>query len=144
LLGEGSWPRWSPDGQRLVFRRIVNKRGQLFTIDAASGTGLVQLTNGDASFDDPSYSPDGRFVVFSSNLGANNKPGYNAWNIYLVRTDGTGLTQLTDGDSLSQQPHWGADGFVYFASNQAGNSDIWRLKPVGEFAASATPAVATP
>jgi TolB protein len=37
-------PSWSPDGQRIVFHRLVSGRFQLWLINA-DGTGLVQLTN---------------------------------------------------------------------------------------------------
>jgi TolB protein len=37
-------PSWSPDGQQIVFHRLVSGRFQLWLINA-DGTGLVQLTN---------------------------------------------------------------------------------------------------
>jgi Tol biopolymer transport system component len=75
--------------------------------------------------------------VFSSNRGWNTRPGgkeKTTWNLFLVHPDGTGITQLTDGDGSATQPEWGKDGWIYFSSNQAGSYDLWRLKPTGEFA----------
>ena len=57
------------------------------------------------------------------------------WNLYVVRVDGTGLIQLTDGDTDAGAPCWGHDGWIYFHSNQAGSYDIWRLHPTGELEA---------
>jgi len=37
------WPRWSPDGSRLVFSRFANEQAQLVTI-SPDGTGAVRLT----------------------------------------------------------------------------------------------------
>ena len=47
------WPRWSPDGRRLVFSRVLGEQATLFTINA-DGTGEVRLTPGDVN----DYMPD--------------------------------------------------------------------------------------
>ncbi len=46
----------------------------------------------------PSWSPDGEQTVFTRSDGAGE-------SIYLVKADGSGLVQLTDGED--DQPHWG-------------------------------------
>ena len=40
--------------------------------------------------------------------------------------------ELTDGDAIAVDADWGKDGWIYFDSNQAGNFDIWRIRPTGE------------
>lgn len=135
LLGEGMDPAWSPDGTTIVFRRTVNGFNHLFLVNAETGTGLVQVTSGDFNHVAPSWSPDGRYIVFSTDRTANKTADSpKIRNLYIIETDGTGLTQLTDGDALTTVPFWGRDGWVYFASNQSGNFDIWRLMPAGEYA----------
>ena len=47
------WPRWSPDGSRLVFSRFANEQAQVVTINV-DGTGAVSLTP--AGIND--YMPD--------------------------------------------------------------------------------------
>lgn len=141
LFGEGTSPHWSPDGKRLVFQREVNGTNHLFTVDADTGTGLVQITTGTSDNKFPAFSPDGRYIVFQSNRGWEGKGGAQA-NLFLIKPDGTGLTQLTSGDVIAAQPDWGEDDWIYFTSDQAGNFDIWRLKPVGEFASVAPPPAA--
>lgn len=134
LLGEGNMPSWSPDGQTLAFVRTVNGYDQLFLVNAADGTGLVQLTTGEVRNDFPSWSPDGQYIVFSSNRGWN-RYSYasekSVFNLHLCKRDGTGVTQLTEGDTIATDPNWGRDGWIYFASNQGGSFDIWRLKATG-------------
>jgi TolB protein len=141
LLGEGMNPAWEPSGTRLAFHRVVNGKSQLFLVNADSGTDLVQLSTGENDNFNASWSPDARFLVFSSNRGWNTRPGgseYGTGNLFIVSPDGTGLTQLTDGDGMANFPNWGADGWIYFSSNQAGDSfDIWRVRTVGDFAAGA-------
>ena len=56
-------PSWSPKGDRIVFagRQGTN---QIFIVNP-DGTGLTQLTTrGDN--ENPSFSPDGRYITFSS------------------------------------------------------------------------------
>jgi Tol biopolymer transport system component len=127
ILGAGKHPAWDPGGQRLAFVREVNGFDQLFTIDAESGTGLTQLTSDQLHHAWPCWSPDGRYLVFSTHHG-------NAWRLYAITPNGTGLIQLTEGQSSAASPHWGRDGFIYFSSNALGNWDIWRFQPVGELA----------
>ena len=142
LLGEGHDPVFSPDGKRIAFVRVVNTRAQIFTLDPETGSKVVQVTNGDHDNVNPSWSPDGQYILFASNRSAT-KPqrGYmvgetterqGRFNLYAIRADGTSLVQLTDGEANSGNPVWAKDGWIYFSSNQAGNFDIWRLKPTGE------------
>ncbi|MEM9193330.1 MAG: hypothetical protein AAGF12_29415 [Myxococcota bacterium] len=126
ILGEGTSPRWHPSGAQLIFSRRVGNFDQLFSVDAATGTGLTQLTNNQANNRYPTWSPDGRYVVFTSNMAG-------SWDLYALRPDGTGLVQLTQGPSNATSPHWARDGFVYFSSDAAGAGwDLWRFMPVGE------------
>jgi TolB protein len=134
LLGEGNMPSWSPDGATLAFVRTVNGYNQLFLVNAVDGTGLVQLTTGETHNDFPSWSPDGQYIVYSTNRGWNRYPyatEKGVFNLYLLKRDGTGVTQLTEGDSIATDPDWGKDGWIYFASNQGGSFDIWRMQVAG-------------
>jgi TolB protein len=137
LLGEGNNPAWSPDGSRIAFTRNVNGHDHIFLADAKTGTNLVQITSGDVDDDFAAWSPDGKVIVFASNRGWNTRKGGGEGttaNLFVLSPDGTGLTQVTAGDGLSLEPAWGFDGWIYFSSNQAGNFDLWRLKPAGELA----------
>lgn len=142
LLGEGHDPIWSPDGKRIAFVRLVAGRAHIFTLDPETGAKVVQVTSGDNDNVEPAWSPDGDYILFASNRAVTKPPrGYIAaedtqregrFNIFALRPDGTSLVQLTDGEANTGAPVWGKDGWIYFSSNQAGNFDIWRLKPTGE------------
>jgi Tol biopolymer transport system component len=149
LLGDGHDPVFSPDGKRIAFVRMVAGRAHVFSLDPETGTKVVQVTSGESDNVEPSWSPDGQFILFASNRAAT-KPskGYVAqeraerrgrFNLFALRPDGTTLVQLTDGEANSGAPTWGKDGWIYFSSNQAGNFDIWRLKPTGELVTPGTP-----
>lgn len=140
LFGEGRDPSWSPDGRRLAFVRVVNGRSHIFTVDANTGTDVAQMTSGESNNAYPAWSPDGIYLAFASSRSA---PGARAggryrlqtntadgrWNVFVMQTDGTQVVQLTDGAGVSVMPEWSRDGWLYFSSDQAGNMDIWRLRP---------------
>jgi Tol biopolymer transport system component len=106
---------WSPDGTRLVFQRIDTstdpERSALFMI-GVDGTDAHQVTSWGLDANDPEWSPDGALIVFNAPAEA----GGNQ-NIYSIRPEGTGLTQLTsglstygDGGQGTYHPSWSPDG----------------------------------
>lgn len=146
ILGSGFTPSWSPNGRQLAFSRQVGNGYEIMTMDAATGGNLTQVTNSGCSSNKPKFSPDSRYIVFESNCGWNAVQGGSdstTFNIFAVKPDGTGLSQLTTGVGESGQPFWGKDGFIYFESNGDGtaNRDIWKLQPTGDLATAATPGV---
>jgi Tol biopolymer transport system component len=48
----------------------------------------------------PTFSPDGAWIAFTSIRDGDNE-------IYAIRPDGTGLTQLTTNTRPDWQPRWG-------------------------------------
>jgi len=61
------YPRWSPDGKKIVFTSDRSGRYEIWTIDP-DGTNLQQISfdsPGDASF--PLWSPDGSRILFQRN-----------------------------------------------------------------------------
>jgi hypothetical protein len=101
-------------------------------VNPDTGTDLVQLTSGEYDHAWPSWSPDAQYLVFSTDRGWDKK-GPKRYNLFIISRDGTSLTQLTSGDAYNVEPNWGRDNWIYFASDQAGNSDIWRLKGAGQY-----------
>ncbi len=91
-------PAWSPKGDKIAF---VCARGgfQIFMSDAEGGN-AVQLTfSGDN--EDPSWSPDGRFLVFSStNLGGGSK------QLGILSLLGGRPTRIEGTASDARQPSW--------------------------------------
>ena len=96
-------PNWSPNGQFLTFA-WVRKYGpgdpgalDLYLMDIASKQ-WVQLTHDGGKNDFPSWSPDGRHIVFQSNRSG----GLQIWSML---ADGTKLQQLTF-TGRNTQPNW--------------------------------------
>jgi TolB protein len=96
-------PAWSPNGQFLAFAWI-RKYGpgepgasDIYLMDIASKQ-WVQLTHDGGRNDFPSWSPDGRHIIFQSNRSG-------SLQIWTMLADGTKQTQLTFTGTNSQ-PNW--------------------------------------
>jgi TolB protein len=96
-------PNWSPNGQ---FLALAWKRNygpgepgarDIYLMDIASKL-WVQLTHGGGSHDSPSWSPDGRHIVFQADRSGKDE-------IWMMLADGTKLHQLTFTGHNSQ-PNW--------------------------------------
>jgi Tol biopolymer transport system component len=117
-------PRMHPSGTALVYERIEQgQKAQVWIFQAANaqsrvtsgGAGTEQLANSPyivGSDADPSFSPDGRNIVFRR-LRALGAGGLGVWDIVRVVNDGTGLTVLTTGTAYRGAPDWGDQGIAF-------------------------------
>ncbi len=66
-----SSPRWSPDGQQLVFVSARNKKPQIFLLSVTAPGGEARpLTNAENGATAPAWSPDGAFIAYLSPMNA--------------------------------------------------------------------------
>ena len=115
--GGGFNARWSPDGSRIVFsdycgfgsscRAVPEFVPQIFSI-RPDGTDIQQLTHGSDGGIFPAWSPDGKWIVFLRSV-TGSIPGCSAppRDIYVMRTDGTGIRQITTDACFPGAPDWG-------------------------------------
>jgi Tol biopolymer transport system component len=131
----GAW--WSPDGTKIVYRawhyapedtaglrqyrdllaqRLVRPNRMELWVMNADGSGQRQITQlGGANFG-PSWTPDGRRIIFSSNY---RNPRSGNFDLYLVSLDGTGLEQVTTSAVFDGFPMFSPDGTkLVWASNR--------------------------
>jgi TolB protein len=96
-------PNWSPNGQFLAFSWIRNYgpgapgAWDIYIMDIASKQ-WVQLTHDGGRNDFPSWSPDGRHIIFQSSRSGSEQ-------IWTMLADGTNQKQLTFTGS-NTQPNW--------------------------------------
>ena len=88
---------------------------EIFVMDS-DGKNIQQVTNaGKASFA-PFFHPDGKRIIFSSNMNSSN--GRN-FDLFIISTDGTGLEQVTFNETFDGFPMFSSDGKkLVFASNR--------------------------
>lgn len=80
------------------------------------GTGRTQLTHNGAANFCPFFSPDGKKIIFSSNM---HDPQGRNFELYLINIDGTGLEQITYNPTFDGFPMFSPDGKkLVFGSNR--------------------------
>ncbi|MCH7979366.1 MAG: PD40 domain-containing protein [Acidobacteria bacterium] len=137
---------YSADGSQIVYRahhptdpqeiedyRALLQEGlirpnqlELFVMDADGGNKRQITRNGAANFG-PFFHPDGKRIIFSSNLA---DPRGRNFDLYLINADGSGLERITYDDNFDGFPMFTSDGKqLVFASNrnaqQQGDTNIF-------------------
>jgi TolB protein len=95
---------WSPDGQSIVTYSGEAWHREVFIMNTG-GSGTRQLTPTGGNSQGPSFSPDGKWVVFTAYF--DNYGDDHGCEIYIIRTDGSDLRRLTNNDYCDYQPRWG-------------------------------------
>jgi eukaryotic-like serine/threonine-protein kinase len=106
--GEDTEPDISHDGRKLIYTNTRNSH--ILTLNDATTLQPHELKESRVDMVDPSFSPDGKRIVF---FGINEEGDIH---IYTIGTDGKGLEQVTRGKKERNiHPHWSADGStIYF------------------------------
>jgi WD40 repeat protein len=123
LVGVRS-PRWSPDGQSVVFAGLTSAGfADIFAIDFRTQK-LTRLTNDRYRDDEPEWSPDGRSVVFASDRTEFGPEGRT--NLVLVDIANSQTRFLTWGPWRDRSPRWSPDGQrIAFSSDRRGTADLY-------------------
>ncbi|NTU64716.1 MAG: hypothetical protein HGB05_15270 [Chloroflexi bacterium] len=103
-------PAWSPDGQQIVYRREETGGNSLRVIEV-DGSNDVEIFACPRPCNTPAWSPLGEAIAFQmieavSTGSVNDAPS----NLYLMRSDGNDLRQLTQGAQAVWRPRWSPDG----------------------------------
>ncbi|MDH7637726.1 amidohydrolase family protein [Sphingomonas oryzagri] len=109
----------SRDGRRLLFDML----GDLYTMPLSGGPAR-QLTQGLGFDTQPTFSPDGRSILFVSDRSG-------ADNLWVADADGGHPRQISfgDDDAVLVSPAWAADGRSVFVSRyraDLNNVELWR------------------
>jgi Tol biopolymer transport system component len=134
-LGYDGGPFFSNDGKQIVYRayhpqtlkEIERYRQKLkenlieptvfeIWVMNADGTSKHQVTHLNAASFAPYFFPDGKRIIFASNV---NDPKGRDFDLYMINLDGTGLERITYNDTFDGFPMFSPDGKrLVFASNR--------------------------
>ena len=109
---------YAPDG-----RIAVSIRGDLWTL-SPSGV-WKRITSGAAWDREPTFTPDGKSVVFSSAQGA------AGWDIYIVGADGGEPRKLTDSPEWETEPAAASGERVVFVRGRGSEARLWMRDSAG-------------
>jgi TolB protein len=97
-------PRWSPDGKRLVYVRMLPTRSFIEILTLDTGTTATLAIEGLDAAREPSWSQDGQWLVAA---GAQGTGAGQDWDLILLRPDPPGAAfRLTAGGSNDRAPEW--------------------------------------
>ncbi|HHL42439.1 MAG TPA: hypothetical protein ENJ42_02380 [Hellea balneolensis] len=141
ILGYDGGPWWSPDSTKIVWRAwhpetkedkarwadmmekdyLVAVPLDLWVMNA-DGSGKKRLTHNGATNWAPSWHPDGKRIIFSSNMDDWREDikayGHN-FEIYMINIDGTGLERITYNDVFDSFPMFNPQGTkLIFGANR--------------------------
>jgi TolB protein len=104
-------PDWSPKGQKIIFTSHAvtdntdnHVTAEIYVIDADRTGKPTRLTNNAEEERAPSWSPDGKRIVFCCRRGGPDL------EICVMNADGTGQVQLTSNTIGDLTPSWSPDG----------------------------------
>jgi TolB protein len=107
----------SPDGRWLAFVSSRSGQTDIWMLELATG-GLRNVTKHPGGDFRPSWSPDGQWIAFSSDRDSKGLKftfaTLQTTDIYLVRTDGSGLRRVTVRHALAGGPVWSPDGRILY------------------------------
>jgi len=134
-LGYDGGPFWSYDGKQIVYRahhpkteeqkadyvgllkqNLIRPTTLEIWVMNADGSNKRQVTsNGKANFG-PYFFPDGKRIIFASNM---DDPRGRNFDLYKINIDGTGLERITFNETFDGFPMFSPDGKkLVFASNR--------------------------
>jgi dipeptidyl aminopeptidase/acylaminoacyl peptidase len=128
------YPRWSPDGTRVVFETTGSSeppRITLWTVSAEGGEPTILAKDIGVRGGTPDWSPDGRCIVFGGAPNPADPSTFGTSDLWLA-CDGESPERLTDTPMLNEQEAtWHPDGnrlaFVARTADPEDRTSCWQL-----------------
>ena len=129
-LGNLNGPEISPDGSQIAFKLSTAASNQIWLMDR-DGSNPRPIPN--ASGWDPTWSPDGQYILFASDM-------QGGVQLYRVKPDGSELLMVSDLPAIRGRSDWSPDGkFIVTYSGQPWERDVYIMNSDGSNARMLTP-----
>ncbi len=113
-------PAWSPDGRRLAYVSLENKRMAIYVHDIYSNL-RDQVSAHQGLNSSPAWSPDGSKLAMTLSKDGNAE-------IYVLDLTTKSLQRLTHDPAIDTEPAWSPDGkMIIFTSDRGGKPQIYQM-----------------
>lgn len=96
-------PRFNPEGNEIAFSSWVDNRFDIYRI-GSDGKNLHRLTKNFGSNEEPWFSPDGEFIVFTSQRVITQKKAVQ--DVYIMNREGEIIRKITENYGKIYTPRW--------------------------------------
>ena len=113
-------PRWSPDGTRIAYVSLEQKKPVVYVQNLATGarTAVAAFRGSNSA---PAWSPDGRQLAVTLTRDGGSQ-------LYLMNADGTGVKRLMSSPGVDTEAWFAPDGrSILFTSDRGGSPQIYRV-----------------
>jgi TolB protein len=119
-IGADTDPDLSPDGARVVFASTRHSKTSDIYLKRSAGRTVTRLTSDPSNDIQPTFSPDGRFVAYTSDRSGN-------WDVYVMSADGSKPFQVTNSLGHEIHPSWSPDGAQLCYSQYNSRTGRWEI-----------------
>src|SRR5580698_5774695 len=111
---------WSPDGKEIVLTTNLSGRTNLWKV-SASGSWPIQLSQSDEWQGSPTFSPDGKWIVYQQDKGGN-----ELYDLYAIPSSGGTPINLTNTPEIRElSAEFSPDGnFLVFDAKTAKSPNV--------------------
>lgn len=126
----GYQPTPISDKEFLCTRNSTDGNSEIWLVNYVDGQETLIVSAKDMGFSNASLSPNGKWILMQANTKSSATKKQNL-DLFVIRPDGTQLTQLTYHPANDFCPVWSADGKqIYFISSRGSKDDsynVWRM-----------------
>ena len=118
IKGDCRQPNWSPNGKHILYQKNIKDQWDIWMMNS-DGTDHRKITKGKGSKTDATFSPDGKWIVYSSD--GNGELRFA--NIYATNLKSGKTLRITEYKGYDGAPSWSADGEIIFFESTKGDPD---------------------
>lgn len=110
-------PNWSPAGNLILYQKFADGQWDIWVMNT-NGTNHTKVTSGAGDKTDASFSPDGQWIVYSSDEGE-----LEFANLFIIPVSEGNSMRVTYHDGYDGAPSWSPDGNKIAFESCSGDPD---------------------